>query len=105
MKDTAFHVDVYVFSMSGLAVAGCEAALLGADPGASVDEFIDALRLSDRGGPNCPLASCRSRAELPPRHDRGGPCRRCACGGHVANTEQPVTATRAHLGAEAVVAV
>lgn len=49
MKDMAFHVDVYAFSMPGFSVAGWEAALLGADPVARVDEFIDALPISDDG--------------------------------------------------------
>jgi hypothetical protein len=40
---------MYAFSMSGFSIAGWEAALLGADPVARVDEFIDALPLSERG--------------------------------------------------------
>lgn len=45
----AIHNNMYAFSMSGFSIAGWEAALLGADPVARVDEFIDALPLSERG--------------------------------------------------------
>jgi hypothetical protein len=58
----AFHVDVYAFSMSGFSVAGWEAALLGADPVARVDEFIDGLHISDRGTVELSAAELRESA-------------------------------------------
>src|SRR5258705_12382689 len=48
--------------MSGFSVAGWEAALLGADPVARVDEFIDGLHISDRGTVELSAAELRESA-------------------------------------------
>jgi hypothetical protein len=54
--------NIYVFSMSAFSVETWEAALLGADPAVSVDEFVDALPVSERGTVELSAADLRESA-------------------------------------------
>ena len=54
--------DIYAFSVSAFSVETWEAALLGADPAVGVDEFVDALPVSERGTVELSAADLRESA-------------------------------------------